>query len=847
MSRITLPHKPTLGLKLMFCAALLAGLSACQDNDDDGPDGAGTGPGPATLTGTAAFGAPVAGGTVTAKCSNGSGFPTAVTTNAQGVFSGQVAPSALPCALRVSGGNLPAAYGSLHSLATASGRTNVTPLTDLVLALAVNSAAGQSLAAWFANPANLPQVSGSLSTALALLRSALNKAGYVIPSTWTAGSAAPFSAPFDPDPATDPYDALLEQLASGLATGTYEGYTAMLAAFVGGADLPDAPEEEGPASTQPATINGLLAKPYALVFKQAGGLGCGSSCSFANNQEVGATVGTNGTLTIGGKTLSAPFNRSSGGSFNTVEILWQDGQIVYALSNNQTGAFNEINVERVNGDGYEFLGQLVTADVEPPAATPLNGIKALAGSYDFSAHVVGTSNGDVSLQQPRVVRAHDSYPLCAALGATAGPGDQFGTSRAWPAQVVVAADGSVTVRNPDNGSQSFTLTPGRISADDVTVASAGSSNWQTQNPGGKLYSLRRSIRYNDGVHPQPLTENFEFLIGVTANGRFEHLEMRGQGNSPRMAFCGATLDRSPDDPLAPLKALAGSYTVTRNYLGTTAPWSTITIGSDGAIAFGGTGPNTGVAEIRKINAGRRNENNNGIDDSVWVVAVYVNRDLNGDTQVDNKDVILLFLTNDGALRDVQHLTASNQLVDVSVIDQALPAFDDSLAAALSGNGVSGKFDGGAQLVSSTQANANVSIYTQVSRLSLVARRDNFQQVPQNERKAWQVVVAPTAPAVPVAGQTYRCDNTGVGSQGQFTAVLFDSFGVGLDPQSSPNVQPTASSRIGGDCEVQMTRVVLNAQSRMQAAEGRFRAVLWNRDQKRFYDAVGFFRYDPPAP
>ena len=715
-----------------------------------------------------------------------------------------------------------------------------------MLALAVNTAAGQSLAAWFANPANLPQVSGSLSTALAVLRSALNRAGYILPGTWTVGSAAPFSAPFDPNPATDPYDALLEQLASGLASGTYEGYAAMLTAFVGGADLPDALEEE-PASTQPATINALLAKPYALVFKQAGGLGCGSSCSFTNNQAVGATVGTNGTLTIGGKTLAAPFNRRSGNNFNTVEILWQDGQIVYALSNNQTGALNEINVERVNGDAYEFLGQLVEAEDEPPTATPLDGIKALAGSYDFSAHVVGTSNGDVSLQQPRGVRAHDSYPLCEPLGATAGPGDQFGTSRAWPAQVVVAADGSVTVRNPDNSSQSITLTPGRISADDVTAASAGSSGWQPKNPGSKVYSLRRSIRYNDGIHPQPLTENFEFLIGVTANGRFDNLEMRGPGNSARMAFCGATLDRSSSDPLAPLKALAGSYTVTRNYLGTTAPWSTITIGSDGAIAFGGTGPNTGVAEIRKINAGLRNENNNGIDNSVWVVAVYVNRDLNGDSQVDNKDVILLFLTNGGALRDVQHLTTSNQLVDVSVIEQALPAFDDSLAAALSGNGVSGKFDSGAQLVSSTQANANVSIYTQVSRLSLVARRDNLQQVPQNERKAWQVVVAPTAPAVPVAGQTYRCDNTGVGSQGQFTAVLFDSFGVGLDPQSSPNVQPTGSSRIGGDCEIDMTRVVLSAQNRMQAAEGRFRAVLWNREQKRFQDAVGFFRYDPPAP
>src|SRR5690606_12411536 len=62
------------------------------------------------LRGTAAIGAPIAGGTITVVCTDGSSFveTTAVLTNGQGNFSGHVRQDALPCALRI-GGGLPAA------------------------------------------------------------------------------------------------------------------------------------------------------------------------------------------------------------------------------------------------------------------------------------------------------------------------------------------------------------------------------------------------------------------------------------------------------------------------------------------------------------------------------------------------------------------------------------------------------------------------------------------------------------------------------------------------------------------------------------------------------------------
>lgn len=847
MLRNAQSNKSGAGARLLLGAALLAGLAACSDNDGSGP-GSGAPPGPAmaAVNGVAAFGAPVVGGTVSARCADGSGFSDAVTTGAQGAYSGEVLAAALPCALRVSGGNLPASYGALHSFATRPGRVNITALTDLAVALAVNNAAGQTLAQWFANPSQLPQVGGALATALTALRNALVIAGYQVPAGWTAANSAPFSDAFTPNPASDPYDALLEQLAEAVqGSATLEDYQDLLAAFIGGGALPEAPEPE-PADTQPATVNASLAKGYNLVFSQTGGLGCGSSCSFTEGQEVTATVGSNNTLTIAGKTLANPFNQRVGEQFNLAEIIWLDGPLAYALSNNQNGVFNEINVGRVrSGGGFDFLGQLTEDEGEEPPPPPpaLDAIKALAGTYDFDAAAVLTGVAD--LGQPRGLRSDDGYPVCEPLGIEAGDENPFSSPDLWLAQVVIADSGAVTVRSTINPAQAITLTPGVVSADDFTAANPGTTNlWLSKNPDGKLYSLRRTVRYEDGVHPGKLSESFEFLLGVTAGGRLENVEMRGSAGSPRMAFCPATLERRAEDPLAPLKALAGSYGVKRNYVGGTVPWSNLSIGSDGAIGFDGSGPSFAVTEIRKFIISRRNDNNNSTDDSVWALSVYLNRDLNGDSTIDKKDVINLFLTEAGGLRDVQHLTASNSLVEVSVVDRALPAYDESLAALLSGNGVSGRIGSTAQLVSSTQTFTRIEIAS-AGRMDLFAGRNRFPEVPEAERKAWRI----TANFVPLETNTaYACNNGNPGVVQQETAVLFDDgFGVLTSANSGSPVQPAFSSRLGGDCEITLTSVTRNGSGILTAVEGRYRAVLWHGVTKRYQNAAGHFRFTPPPP
>ena len=94
------------------------------------------------ITGLAATGAALASAAVTAKCASG---PTITgTTSADGVFifdlnNGQT----MPCMLQVVKGDT-----TLHSIATDSGRNNVTPLSDLVVTKALGSDAAAAFASF---------------------------------------------------------------------------------------------------------------------------------------------------------------------------------------------------------------------------------------------------------------------------------------------------------------------------------------------------------------------------------------------------------------------------------------------------------------------------------------------------------------------------------------------------------------------------------------------------------------------------------------------------------------------------------------------------------------------------
>src|SRR5690554_4576533 len=190
--------KYVLGAGLIAFGLLLGGCGGSSSSSDDkagAPDAPGapntpgtpntpTPPNTAqiTINGTAAIGSPIVGGTLTAKCAGGIGFTNAVITQANGAWSGTVAAASLPCALQVTGGT-PSV--TLHSYATQAGVVNVTPLTDLALALATSSVPSD----WF----NSATPTATLVSGVSGLEQALKEAGFTLPN----GSFDPFTTAFD--------------------------------------------------------------------------------------------------------------------------------------------------------------------------------------------------------------------------------------------------------------------------------------------------------------------------------------------------------------------------------------------------------------------------------------------------------------------------------------------------------------------------------------------------------------------------------------------------------------------------------------------------------------------------
>ena len=118
-------------ISFRFAALCVAGLLTACGADNNYP----------VITGVAATGAAMAGATVTAKCASGSTMTG--TTAADGTFTLAMSNAqATPCMLQVSNGTT-----TLHSIAIDTGRTNVTPLSDL----AVTKALGSNAAAAFAS------------------------------------------------------------------------------------------------------------------------------------------------------------------------------------------------------------------------------------------------------------------------------------------------------------------------------------------------------------------------------------------------------------------------------------------------------------------------------------------------------------------------------------------------------------------------------------------------------------------------------------------------------------------------------------------------------------------------
>ena len=198
---------------LSACIAASVLLTACHDDDDQHSN---TSPTPTTtysnLAGTAAVGAAIKNASVTASCKDGTGFKNEVKTNEQGEWSGQVDSTKLPCALEVKASDTQ----TLHGYAAKAGNVNITPFTDLALALA----SSQTPSDWFKT--YQPILETTLKTAVDNLTKQLKADGYVLPENFDL-----LITKFAID---DAFDKALDAFAASLAANqaTIKDYAALI-------------------------------------------------------------------------------------------------------------------------------------------------------------------------------------------------------------------------------------------------------------------------------------------------------------------------------------------------------------------------------------------------------------------------------------------------------------------------------------------------------------------------------------------------------------------------------------------------------------------------------------------
>jgi hypothetical protein len=253
-------------------------LAACGGNSGDGGTPPPVTPTSLSLSGTAATGAAIAGGTVTAKCA--AGAATTATTGADGRYTLAVSSGALPCALQVTSSD---AATTLYSVAAGSGSSataNITPLTQLVVA-SLTGADPATLFSGFDSSHASAVTTSAITQAEASVVATLSAAGIDISALGDLVTGALTAA--TSTTTGNAYDAALDTLQATLAASTDGDGNAMTLATLTSAVASASPAAPAPTASAKASLPAdLLLKPaastcaalrstsYRIVMPQAG-------------------------------------------------------------------------------------------------------------------------------------------------------------------------------------------------------------------------------------------------------------------------------------------------------------------------------------------------------------------------------------------------------------------------------------------------------------------------------------------------------------------------------------------------------------------------------------------------
>lgn len=250
-----------------------------------------------SISGIAATGAAIAGANVALKCSAGAAAST--TTANDGSYSIALTNQLAPCVLAVAGGQIDGVANTqvLHSAAASAGGTaNITPLTELALAQAI-----QGDPATFFNNFSAPLAGKITASALQQAQLMLNAQLVGLQGAASAGQIGDyFTGNLQPGNPSNPMDVFLDNLGIGL-DGANVPLSSIVATISGGGTLQQllgsiVPGVVPGTNNIPGSANASSCLYVAQAgdnanFRESGGNGAGStSYSWENGSYGGASV-----------------------------------------------------------------------------------------------------------------------------------------------------------------------------------------------------------------------------------------------------------------------------------------------------------------------------------------------------------------------------------------------------------------------------------------------------------------------------------------------------------------------------------------------------------------------------
>lgn len=349
-------------IRLLFAASVVTALAACGGGSND-----------PTLSGTAAVGDPIVGGSVSVVCAAGSAI-SPVLTGTDGTWQVGMSGQTLPCAVKVSGGTVGGTVqsGVYHSIAVSSFVVNITPLTDLIVA----NLTGSDPATWFTglNANAIKAVTqGDLTSAIGRVSTALGL-------TTALGSDNPIATPFEAVTGNK-LDNILQALATAGASHQSLVTLAQAQSFVAPngfnfANAYAALSSGGSGGTGGGTSGTCATGETATTYAASA-----SGGTYTNGQQVCFTA-TTSTLAFSGKTLTNPTpNAAVQSPFSAYSFV--DGDNTYEVVFN-AGNLHEINLLV----GGAFKGQFAPSSSTGSGGTGTGGTgTGTAGNANLTLQV----------------------------------------------------------------------------------------------------------------------------------------------------------------------------------------------------------------------------------------------------------------------------------------------------------------------------------------------------------------------------------------------------------------------------------------------------------------------------